>query len=269
MESSEPGNRIRSMFSAGAGVTETFTSKVDDYVSARPSYPPQLFAFFSGTVGVKSGALVVDVGAGSGLFTAGLLEHGYRVLAVEPNEPMRLEADARFRDVPCYSSAAGSAEALPLADGSADFITAAQAFHWFDVERARAEFLRVLRPGAPVALVWNDRVLADPLHQALDEVFAEFGGERRSALVAHETQREVPAFFGGNLPAELRWPHEQRLTEVGLLSLAFSRSYMPDRGSERASAVEKAVTGVFRRFAEGATVAVRYTTIAFVGRPQG
>lgn len=110
-------------------------------------------------------------------------------------------------------------------------------------------------------------MLADPPHQALDEIFAEFGGERRSALVAHETQREVPAFFGRNLPAELRWPHEQRLTEAGLLSLAFSRSYMPDRGSDRAGAVAQAVADVFRRFAEGPTVTLRYTTLVFVGRP--
>jgi SAM-dependent methyltransferase len=178
----EAGKRLRSLYSSDGGVTAAFASKVDDYVAARPPYPRQLFAFFSDVVGVKKGARVVDVGAGTGLFTAGLLDQGYDVLAVEPDDGMRRAADDLLRGFAHYSSAPGSAEAIPVAAGSVDFIVAAQAFHWFDLERARTEFLRVLRPGACVALVWNDRVLADPLHQALDEIFAEFGGQKRKAL---------------------------------------------------------------------------------------
>lgn len=250
-------------------MTEVFTSKVGDYVAARPAYPPQVFAFFSSVVGVTRGSLVADVGAGTGLFSAGLLEHGYNVTAVEPNEGMRRAAEARFRDTPGYSSAPGSAEAMPLPDSSVDFITAAQAFHWFDVGRARSEFLRVLRPGAVVALVWNDRLHGDPLHDALDEIFAEFGGEKRNALVARETKRKVPEFFGSCTPAELRWPHEQVLSASGLESLVFSRSYMPERDSDRGHEAAKALTHVLQRFGAGGTLAVKYTAVAFVGRPAG
>ena len=264
----EAGKRVRSLYSADGGGTAAFTSKVDDYVAARPPYPRELFAFFSDVVGVRKGARVVDVGAGTGMFTAGLLDHGYEVLAVEPNEGMRRAADDRFHDVPGYSSAPGSAEAMPVPANSVDFVVAAQAFHWFDMERARTEFLRVLRPDARVALVWNDRVLADPLHQALDEMFAEFGGQKRKAMVSHEMQRDVPRFFGSCVPAELRWPHEHLLSEPGLQSLVFSRSYMPGRDSEQGKEAEKAATHVFRRFARGGLVPVRYTALAFVGRPE-
>lgn len=264
----EAGKRLRSLYSSDGGVTEAFTSKVDDYVAARPPYPPQLFAFFRDVVGVEKGARVVDVGAGTGLFTAGLLDHGYEVIAVEPNEGMRRAADDRFREVAGYSSVPGSAEAMPVAAGSAGLVTAAQAFHWFDMEKARAEFLRVLRPDGCVALVWNDRVLADPLHQALDEIFATFGGQKRQALVSHETQRDVPRFFGRCIPAELRWPHEHVLREAGLQSLVFSRSYMPAPDSEPGKEASKAVTQVFRRFARDGRVPVRYTALAFVGRPE-
>lgn len=263
----EAGKRLRSLYSSEGGVTAAFTSKVGDYVAARPSYPRQLFAFFSDLVGVKPGALVVDVGAGTGLFTAGLLNHGYEVLAVEPDEGMRQAADERLRGLAGYASALGTAEALPVAAGSVDFIAAAQAFHWFDLDGARTEFLRVLKPEAPVALVWNDRVLADSLHQALDEIFAEFGGQKRKALVSHETQREVPRFFGRCIPAELRWPHERVLSETGLQSLVFSRSYMPGPGSELGKEAAKATTQVFQHFASGGLVPVRYMALAFVGRP--
>jgi SAM-dependent methyltransferase len=263
----EPGKRLRALYASDGGVTAVFSAKVDDYVAARPPYPKELFAFFSGVVGVKKGARVVDVGAGTGLFTEGLLDHGYDVLAVEPDTGMRRAADDRLRRFAGYSSAAGSAEAIPVAAGSVDFIVAAQAFHWFDLERARTEFLRVLKPGGNVALVWNDRVLTDPLHQALDEIFAEYGGPKRKALVAHETQREVPRFFGSCIPAELRWPHEHALSEAGLQSLVFSRSYMPGPDSEQGQEAAKAVALVFRRFSSGGLVPVRYTAVAFVGRP--
>lgn len=265
---SDGGKRLRSLYSASGGVGEVFASKVDDYAAARPSYPPQLFEFLRSVVGVNQGARVADVGAGTGLFTTGLLHLGYEVLAVEPSEGMRRAADARLGGVPGYSSAHGCAEAMPLPDGSVDLVTAAQAFHWFDTERARAEFLRVLKPGGRVALVWNDRVLADPLHGALDEVFTAFGGRKRQALVTHEADRDLRGFFGSCLPAELHWPHAQFLTEDGLQDLAFSRSYMPGRDTAPGRRAAQALVQVFQRFAEGGTVAVRYTARAFVGRPR-
>src|SRR5690606_23872255 len=95
----EPGERLRSLYSADGGVTTIFTSKVGDYVAARPPYPRQLFAFLRDVVGVRQGARVLDVGAGTGLSSAGLLEHGYEVLAVEPNPDMRRAAEDRFRGV--------------------------------------------------------------------------------------------------------------------------------------------------------------------------
>ncbi len=92
-----------------------------------------------------------------------------------------------------------------MAAGSVDLIAAAQAFHWFDLERARAEFLRVLRPDAPVALVWNDRVLADPLHQALNEVFAQFATQIKNGETAGVFNwLEGPA-PGGNCTDALAW----------------------------------------------------------------
>jgi SAM-dependent methyltransferase len=156
---------------------------------------------------------------------------------------------------------------MALDSGSVDLITAAQAFHWFDIARARTEFLRVLKPTGQVALVWNDRVLHDPLHLALDEVFARFGGVKRGALLAHEERMEVPAFFGSATSVEHGWPHVHHLDAQGLRSLVFSRSYMPAQGSEAARQATVLVDALFERFAVGAQVAVPYTTLAIVGRP--
>ena len=126
----------------------------------------------------------------------------------------------------------------------------------------------MLRPAGKVALIWNDRVLTDPLHVALDEVFAEYGGAKRGALVAHESRDDVPKFFGASSPTEFAWPHEHLLDEDGLLSLVFSRSYMPAQNSDSGRDAGQQVRQLFHRFAENGLLTVRYTTVAIIGRPQ-
>ena len=266
--SDDTGRALRALYTPDGGVGTIFTGKVADYVASRPGYPAPLFELLRAACPPAAGADVADIGAGTGLLTQGLLAAGYRVVAVEPNADMRRAADSRLGALPGYRSVDGSAEALPFDDNTLDLITAAQAFHWFDVERARDECLRVLRPHGQVALSWNDRVLTDPLHMALDDVFAAFGGERRGALVAHEERRDVPRFFGAGRSAGHAWPNEHLLDEAGLLALVFSRSYMPARESAAGREAAQRVGSIFRQLAVVGALAVRYVTVAIVGRPQ-
>jgi len=248
-------------------VGSIFSTKAGDYAASRPDYPAALFETLRISCAPISVATVADIGAGTGLLTQGLLRMGCCVVAIEPNPAMRQASDLLLGGIGGYSSADGCAESIPLEAASVDLITAAQAFHWFEIERARAEFLRVLKPHGQVALIWNDRVIEDPLHGALDEVFGEFGGPKRAALAAHEDRSSVPRFFGSTRPKELFWPHEHSLEEDGLLSLVFSRSYMPGRGADDGRRIADRVRQVFSRFAVNGKVEVRYRTVAFLGRP--
>lgn len=268
-EPQDTGAALRAQHAGGTGAI--FGAKVRDYQAARPDYPAALFEALAEEL-LPARPRVADIGAGTGLLTAGLLARGWAVHAVEPNDEMRAAADAWLGAHPGYRSSPGRAEALPLADGSIDLLCAAQAFHWFEIEAARAEALRVLKkPGGKVALIWNDRVPDAPLHRALDALFAEFGGAKRAALLAHEERHEVPRFFGGAAAArELSWPHEHRLDADGLAALVFSRSYMPARDSAAGSAVSAALAPLFARFAAAqgdGRVAVPYRTVAIIGRP--
>lgn len=267
-EAQDTGARLRALYESAGGVRAVFSPKVGDYAASRPDYPAALFEMLATEGGLTAAATVADVGAGTGLLTQGLLRLGCRVVAVEPNADMRRAADRLLSGAANYRSVEGSAEAMPLADGSVDLITAAQAFHWFEVDRARQEFLRVLKPAGQVALIWNDRGMSgDPLNQALEDLCTRFGGARRGALAARDEQSDVPRFFGAVRPREYGWPHAHRLDEKRFLALIFSRSYIPARDTDEGRAVADAARAVFRRFATGNTVEVRYRTVTFLGRP--
>lgn len=257
--------RLREQYAADGGASAVFSAKVAQYLASRPAYPATLFERLTALGALPPNAEVADIGAGTGLLTRGLLERGHRVVAVEPSDEMRAAADALLGAFAGYRSLAGTAEATTLAPQSVDLVTAAQAFHWFDIPLARREFARILRPAGQVALVWNDRLRDDPLHAALEPVFDEFGGAKRGALLAHEDLSRVPAFFGSAATHTIELPNEHRLDAPGLVSLVLSRSYMPERGSPAGEAVRRRVEAVFARHARAGEVLVRYRTLAVVG----
>jgi ubiquinone/menaquinone biosynthesis C-methylase UbiE len=263
----ESGNKLRPLFEAEGGVRLVFSDKVADYVASRPDYPATLFEALKDLCPPAEGVTVADVGAGTGLLTHGLLKNGYRVIAVEINPEMRRASDFLLSGRDGYSSIEGSAESMPLDAGSVDLITAAQAFQWFEVEPTRTEFLRVLKDRGQVALIWNDRVFEDPLHMALDQVFEKFGGVKRAAMAAHRGRSGVSRFFGASRPKQFSWSHVQYLDEEGLLSLVFSRSYIPKRSTPDGRKVADRVGDIFNRFVAIGKVEVRYKTVLIFGRP--
>jgi len=171
---------------------------------------------------LRPGRVVVDVAAGTGKLTRLLVPTGARVVAVEPLAEMRAQLE---RAVPEAEALEGAAEALPLADSSADAVTVAAAFHWFRRDEALAEFARVLRPGGRLAIVYNLRDPASELQQELSSMLERHGAElvwmRRIDTVA--ILEESP-LFGSPEHAEFR--HEQRFDPDGLVERVSSISYV-------------------------------------------
>src|SRR5204863_9196685 len=128
-----------------------FDVAADDYESARPGYPPDAVFWLVEQLGLSESSVLVDLAAGTGKLTRLLAPLVGRTVAVEPVAAMR----QRLHEVlPHIEVLEGTAEALPLKSGAVDAVTVAQAFHWFDVPRAAAEIVRVLRPDGRLALVW-------------------------------------------------------------------------------------------------------------------
>lgn len=157
-----------------------FGRAADAYERARPDYPAEAVDWLCDRLALRPGRTVVDLAAGTGKLTRLLVASGARVIAVEPVAGMR---NALARAVPAVEILDGTAEAMPLPDGSADAITVAQAFHWFSTADALSEIHRVLAPGGALALVWNRRDLDDPLAVALDEMVGRHRGTFRPIAV--------------------------------------------------------------------------------------
>jgi SAM-dependent methyltransferase len=121
------------------------------YHEHRPGYPADgiRWALGASTRRVRQ---VLDLAAGTGKLTGGLLDLGFEVIAVEPDDGMRGVLADHFPRLPAL---AGTAERIPLRDASVDAVLVGQAFHWFDLEPALTEIARVLRPGGALGLLWN------------------------------------------------------------------------------------------------------------------
>lgn len=163
-----------------------FERAADDYERARPTFPPEAVAFLADRLDLRPGRTVLDLAAGTGKLTRLLAATGADVIAVEPIRAMR---EKLLKTTPAARVLEGLAEAIPLAEQSVDAATVAQAFHWFDRERAYHELARVLRPGGGLALVWNTRDRSHPLQVSLEAILKPY----RDAAVARDWDAEYDA----------------------------------------------------------------------------
>jgi SAM-dependent methyltransferase len=200
-----------------------FGQEAEAYERVRPSYPADAVAWLAANLGLEPGRTVLDLAAGTGKLTRLLVPFGATVVAAEPVEGMRRGFRAA---VPSTPMVAAAAEALPIQHGALDAITVAQAFHWFDADRAFDEFARALRPGGRAGLIWNAR---DRSSDWVNEVWSIMDRvEKRAPWRDHEHWRDSalgtrPGF--GPLHAET-FRHEQSITPDGVVERIASVSHV-------------------------------------------
>lgn len=248
--------------------TRRFTDRVDDYVRFRPGYPDAVLDVLAAECGLAPGSVVADLGAGTGQLTRLLVDRGCRVLAVEPNDAMRAALARAFGRVRGVKAIAGRAEATTLPDRSVDVVTAAQAFHWFDVARVRGEVRRILRPGGGIALVWNIRdVDASPFMRAYEALVQEYSIDPDASRRIHGKPEDVAAFFGDTTATVRRLPNAQVFDFEGLKGRLLSSSYAPAAGHPRHETMLAALRALYEEHAEQGRVRFAYSTEVWCARP--
>ncbi len=191
----------------------SFGDVADAYERSRPGYPDEAVRWLVGTDPLD----VVDLGAGTGKLTRSLVALGHRVTAVEPLPEMLAHLQAA---VPGVRALEGRAEAIPLPDASADVVTAAQAFHWFDHGPALCEIARVLRPDGRIAIIWTVR---DESERWVAELSDAMVG--RTGVDAGAGELIAASGLFGSVDEATFGPHVQEVDRETLKELVLSRSY--------------------------------------------
>lgn len=229
----------------------SFGSVAESYERSRPGYPDDAVQWLVGTTTLD----VVDLGAGTGKLTRSLVALGHRVTAVEPLPEMLAQLRVA---VPGARAVEGGAEAIPLPDASADVVTAAQAFHWFDHGPALREIARVLRPGGRIVLIWNMR---DESEEWVAELSDAMVGRTQFVAEAADVL-DACGLFGPVVEATFG-PHVQDVDRETLRELVLSRSYCAVLSDAERAPVFARVDGLFDRHSQNGVVRLPYLAECF------
>ena len=245
--------------------TTRFSNRVDDYVRYRPEYPLEIIDFLQETFGLTTDKIVADVGAGTGIATAMLLNAGYRVYAVEPNREMREKAVALLHSYPGFTMYSGTAEHTELEVHSVDAVLVFQAFHWFDVEKTRMEFKRILKPGGITAIIWNERKLTSGFEKEYDALIVKYAIDYVPADKRFSTEQVRP-FFDPE-PFEYKvFGYRQEFDFEGLRGRLQSSSYMPTKDDGGYEAMINDLKLLFDKHQQDGMIAIDYDTKVYAGR---
>lgn len=245
--------------------TTRFSDRVEAYIKYRPNYPDQAIDWLLNTMGISEQAVIADIGSGTGILTRSLLDRGRRVLAVEPNRPMRLAAEQALVSHAGFISVDGAAEATTLAKCSVDLITAAQSYHWFDSLLARVEFARILRPGGKIAMIWNDRETdGGAFACAYEALLCEYATDYDKVNHQHLGDTHFRHFFTSDWLTN-SFTNQQCLDREGLVGRVVSSSYMPGPNHKDHPHLVAAIDHLFERHALQGKVQIDYKTTILIG----
>lgn len=237
-----------------------FSNRVANYVKYRPDYPREIIGFLEANCGLTHETVIADVGCGTGISSRLFLENCNRVIGVEPNAGMRAAAVEQLAEFPDFVAVDGTSDGTTLPDASIDIVVSAQAFHWFNAEKTRPEFHRIVKPGGYVVLMWNERQL-DTTPFLIDyEAFLlkyayDYGNVRHENIHAEELAKFFQKPYGS-----ATFPNIQVFDFDGLKGRMLSASYMPNEADAVFPAMIENLGILFAKHAENGRIKVFYDT---------
>jgi len=248
---------------------QRFSNRVADYARYRPRYPAAALDLLREHCGLLPAHVIADIGSGTGLLSELFLKSGNRVFGVEPNPEMRQGGEEYLQVYSGFTSVNGSAEATTLANASVDFVTAGQAFHWFDPIAARREFLRILKPGGWVAILWNDRRMEEQqLTREYEELLDRFGVDYKRVKDAYPEAHDIRTFFRGDHFLCCDLPNEQILDWESLRGRLSSSSFAPTESHPNYAPMTKELERIFHAHEQQGLVRMEYWTRLYCGQLQ-
>lgn len=239
---------------------ERFSNRVANYVKYRPHYPREIIGYLETHCGLNEKSVIADVGCGTGISTKLFLENGNRVFGVEPNAVMRAAAEEYLAAFPNFTPVDGRSNETTLADASLDFVVAAQAFHWFDAERTRPEFKRILKPGGDIVLIWNERQLdTTPFLIEYEAFLLKYADDYANVRHENIAAKELSDFFQTEY-GSATFPNKQVFDLEGLKGRMLSASYMPNESHPLFNTLIEDLRRLFAKHSENGKIEVFYDT---------
>lgn len=249
-----------------SNTVERFSNRVENYVKYRPSYPPEVLHLFHNEMFLQTDSVIADIGSGTGISAKIFLENGNKVYGVEPNKTMREAAEVFLQEFSQFESVDGTSENTNLPDKSVDFIIAAQAFHWFDLEKTRPEFRRILRDNGFVVLIWNERQLdTTPFLKGYEEILKKYGTDYEKVRHDHLDEKIFEDFFQTEF-SHKSFLNVQTVDFAGLKGRMVSSSYIPSEDSEVFEPMIAELRDLFEKYAENGKIQILYNTNIYYTR---
>jgi SAM-dependent methyltransferase len=244
-----------------------FANRVADYLLYRPRYPMGVLDLMQMQCLLTPAHAVADIGSGTGFLAELFLKNGNAVFGVEPNREMREAGEEYLAAYPRFTSVDGSAEATTLGDASVSFVTAGQAFHWFEPESARREFARILRPNGWVAVVWNDRSTAESgFAQAYEDLLQRIGTDYSRVKDSYPQIKDMRLFFGHDKFLTRELPNFQVFDPEGLRGRLRSSSYAPAEGHPNFAPMIAELDKLFDAHQQDGNVRMEFSTWIYLGQ---
>jgi SAM-dependent methyltransferase len=246
--------------------TKRFSSRVEDYIRYRPSYPAAVIHWLAAECGLKAHSRIADIGSGTGILSRLLLDFGCDVFAIEPNPDMRAGAERQLAAEPRFHSIDARAEATTLPGASVDFVTAGQSFHWFDAAAARAEFRRILKPGGWVVLIWNERLVTEGFLSEYEDLLRRLSTDYGRVDHRRIDSAEIARFFEHDSWRTASFPNHQDFNWDGIRGRLLSSSYAPLPGSTNYAPMMEELEAIFTKYRQERQVKLLYETKMYVGQ---
>ena len=244
-----------------------FSTRVADYVRYRPHYPVALVELLRVQCRLSPQHVIADIGCGTGILAELFLKNGNMVFGVEPNQEMRSAGEEYLTAYPRFASVDGSAEATTLADSSVDFVTAGQAFHWFDPVATHREFSRILRKEGWIAIVWNDRnTVSSGFAKEYEQLLMHYGTDYHRVKESYPRAEDIQSFFRHDDFLTRKIPNQQIFDLDGLKGRVRSSSYAPQPDHETFAPMMDDLEKLFAAHQHNGRVAMEYSTVAYLGQ---
>lgn len=242
-----------------------FDGKAGFYLSSRPNYAEKLFDTLYTSYGFSENSVIADIGSGTGIFAEQILQRHSYVYCVEPNQEMRTLCQQTLQPYINCTILDGLAAETGLLSHSVDFVTAAQAFHWFDPALFRKECQRIIRPNGKVLLVWNMRDNQSPVMEAIHCVHRRFCPDftELKQKITYDDSRIL--YFFENKFEKLEFDHSLTYHKNRFVSRNLSSSYSLKQGDVNFEVYQRELESVFETYAHSGVISIPNTTVVYIG----